>query len=92
MPDGREADAKQTSGRTPAGILGDVMTGTRIVSVISVGTIGLTSSDMDPRLAVARPARNPILVSGIFHSVRLAARTVSAFTTGIRGTPPPPLG
>jgi len=98
IPDRRDPEAiKPPSEGSQGNFWGDAMTGLGSATAISASKGTGTSSNADFRLAVTNPTGMPISVSCIVlsgrrFSGRLAARMACAFTTGIRGTAPPPLG
>jgi hypothetical protein len=70
---------------------GDIM-GMGTVPASESGFLGMIGSSSVPWLPVAYPSRFQHLAACNFHSIRLASCVASAFTTGIRGKTPPPLG
>jgi hypothetical protein len=87
----------QTTGEGSQVFWGDTMTGLGRMTEVSANQSTGSSSSADFRLAVANPAGMAISnlcigYSGRGFSGHFAARMACAFTAGIRGTAPPPLG
>ena len=91
IPDQRSGSNQRPPGLKPVRQLGGIMTGLGSVTANFVPTVSFPSSSVDSS-AVTNPSCQSLSISSGVPSSGLAARLARTFTTGIRGTAPPPLG